>query len=135
MLLKPWWIPVEAKVVELNVTPSARELIDDADEDRPAHDLPHIDYDRTQVPMVFSPRCVKHLVIISGHDLHARLRLRGASDQVARIGIRNNKRFRCQRPLRSISIRSPGIDQERPRKSVSFALALELRWLAVKRAS
>ena len=67
---------MEAKVIELDVAPSARELIDDADEDRPAHDLPHIDNDRTEIPVVFSLRGVKHLVIIGGHDLDARLRFR-----------------------------------------------------------
>ena len=94
---------MEAEVVEVDVPPAARGVVDQADEDLLAHVLRKVDDHRLQVLAVVAGNLEDHLIAVLANDLDARSAARAAADEEAGEGLRDLERHGGERALRPVA--------------------------------
>ena len=95
---------VEAEVVEVDVAPAARLLVDEAKVDHLSHVSLHVDGDAAHRLLLEAEGAIDDLVGVLVMDLEAGIRAHAAADQERRPRMRDQKRHAGERPLRPVAV-------------------------------
>src|SRR5581483_7542880 len=101
--LEPRPRAVKAKIIEVDVAPTAGGLIDDANEDSATLDRLQIDDHGAQVLLVLARRAVEDAVVVGGDDIDACLPAAATADKETGVRMRDFEGGAGERALRQIA--------------------------------